>query len=341
MAQGATEPLAELGVQQAAAGEPEPQQASPPEAARPADADPPQPPAPPPVAVESRGPAAALPAPGLADDAPDVVAATDLPETTSGDPGRPGQLAVPSAEAFAVFGLVADAWRRGRFTPELFGAMEQRSTQRRATTDTSGVELLEKWIDGGKALIAGDHERASAVAGEFLALEKPPEWVTLLPLRFLARHPGPPPDWQVALFWGDPRNEARALVETAIRAAPNDRNLALARAVIDHLDGRHVEAARQAVALEAQLRPGRPRQVVTRFAGDQLLWSGDFDGAISWYKRLLMNPDRTEIGAVLRTLGQEGGPQMVARACAGGFAPACEAGRSPGGSRARRARPQP
>ena len=32
---------------------------------------------------------------------------------------------------------------------------------------------------------------------------------------------------------------------------------------------------------------------------------------------------------MLRTLSQEGGPQLVARACADGFAPACEAGRSP------------
>jgi hypothetical protein len=165
--------------------------------------------------------------------------------------------------------------------------------------------------------------------------------LTLLPARFLARHPGPPPDWQVALFWGDPRNEARTLVETAIAATPNDRNLALARAVVDHLDGRHAEAARRAIALEPQVRQGRPHQVVSRFAGDQLLWSGDFDQSISWYKKLLIAPDRTEIGAVLRTLSQEGGPQLVARACTGGFAPACEAGRGPGGPRTRRARPQP
>ena len=165
--------------------------------------------------------------------------------------------------------------------------------------------------------------------------------MTLLPVRFLARHPGSPPDWQVALFWADPRNEARPLVEAALAAAPNDRNLTLARAVVDHLDGKHADAARQAVALVPQLRQGRARQVVGRFTGDQLLWSGDVPTAISWYKRLLIAPDRTEIGAVLRTLSQEGGPQLVARACADGFAPACEAGRSPGGPRPRRARPQP
>jgi serine/threonine-protein kinase len=181
----------------------------------------------------------------------------------------------------------------------------------------------------------------AAIAAEFLALQHPPDWVTLLPTRFLARHPGPPPEWQVALFWADPRNEARALVESALAKVPNDRNLMLARAVVDHLDGEHAEAARKAIALEPQVRQGRVRQVVARFAGDQLLWSGEVATAISWYKRLLIAPDRTEIGAVLRTLSQEGGPQLVARACADGFAPACEAGRSPGGPRSRRARPQP
>jgi hypothetical protein len=110
--------------------------------------------------------------------------------------------------------------------------------------------------------------------------------------------------------------------------------------VVEHLDGKHAEAARRAVALETQLRTGRPRQVLVRFAGDQLLWSGQIAEAISWYKKLLVAPDRTEIGAVLRTLSQEGGPQLVARACADGFKPACEAGR-PLGPRARRARQQP
>ena len=77
----------------------------------------------------------------------------------------------------------------------------------------------------------------------------------------------------------------------------------------------------KAIALEPQVRQGRVRQVVARFAGDQLLWSGEVATAISWYKRLLIAPDRTEIGAVLRTLSQEGGPQLVARACAGVTSP--------------------
>ncbi len=248
---------------------------------------------------------------------------------------------MPPAEALSIFGMVADAWRRGRFRSELFDEVERRSASARAEAESPGAVLLSQWIAGGRALIAGDHETARGIAAEFLSLQNPPDWVTLLPARFLARHPGPPPDWQVALFWADPRNEARPLVESALATAPNDRNLVLARALVDHLDGRHADAARQAVALGPQLRPGRVRLVVARFAGDQLLWSGDAAAAISWYKKLLIAPDRTEIGAVLRTLSQEGGPQLVARACADGFAPACEAGRSPDGPRPRRARPQP
>jgi hypothetical protein len=143
------------------------------------------------------------------------------------------------------------------------------------------------------------------------------------------------------LFWADPRHEARALVETAAKAAPADRNLQLARALIDHLDGDHAEAARKALAIEPQMRQSRARDVVTRFAADQLLWSGDTSTAISWYKRLLTTPDRTEIGAVLRTLSQEGGPELVARACVDGFKPACDTGRALPGARGRRARPQP
>jgi serine/threonine-protein kinase len=257
-------------------------------------------------------------------------------------PATEGRWAIPPAEAFAIFGTVADAWRRGRFDAALFDNVEKRAASIRANTAAPGIELLVEWIDGGQALVAGDHDRARAIAGEFLALQNPPDWVALLPMRFLARHPGTPPDWQVALFWADPRSEARRLVGAALAAAPNDRNLALAVAVVDHLDGDHAGAARRAIALEPQLRQGRPRYVVARFIGDQLLWSGDAAAAISWYKRLLIAPDRTEIGAVLRTLSQEGGPTLMARACADGFAPACESGgRSHPGPRARRARPQP
>lgn len=249
---------------------------------------------------------------------------------------------MPPAEALATFGLVADAWRRGRFTPELFAEVERRSASMRApAAATTGVELLNRWIEGGKALIAGDRETARGVVAEFQKLDSPPEWATLLPARFLAKLPGTPPDWQVALFWADPRNESRALVEAEALALPTDRNLELARAVVDHLDGKHAEAARAAMALEPLMRQGRARLVVTRFAADQLLWSGDSATAISWYKRLLTTPDRTEIGAVLRTLSQEGGPQLVARACGDGFTPACDAGRPLQGPRGRRARPQP
>jgi hypothetical protein len=287
-------------------------------------------------------PAPPLAAHGLVADPPAAVTASDLPAAAGGEDNQAAaRWAMPPAEAFAIFGLVADAWRHGRFGSDLFTQIEPRSASMRSTQPSPGVELLGKWIAGGQALIAGDRETARTIAAEFLALEHPPDWVTLLPARFLARHPGPPPEWQVALFWADPRNEARALVESALAATPNDRNLMLARAVVDHLDGEHAEAARKAIALEPQVRQGRVRQVVARFAGDQLLWSGEVATAVSWYKRLLIAPDRTEIGAVLRTLSQEGGPQLVARACADGFAPACEAGRSPGGPRSRRARPQP
>jgi hypothetical protein len=202
---------------------------------------------PPPVATQA---ASQPPAPP---PAPAATAASNEEQPAA------GHWAMPPAEAFAIFGLVADAWRHGRFDSELFAQVEQRSASMRSTDPSPGVELLGKWIAGGRALIAGDH----------------------------------------------------------------------------------AEAARKAIALEPQVRQGRPRQVVARFAGDQLLWSGDIAAAISWYKRLLIAPDRTEIGAVLRTLSQEGGPQLVARACADGFTPACEPGRSPGGPRSRRARSQP
>jgi hypothetical protein len=259
---------------------------------------------------------------------------------TDTTPGAGSRFAVPPAEALAVFGLVADAWRKGRFPPVLFTEIERRSAPMRATA-TPGVDLLAHWIEGGQALIAGDRERAREVVAEFQALDPPPEWATLLPGRFLVRHPGPPPDWQVALFWADPRNEARALVDAAAKATPNDRNLQLARAVVDHLDGDHADAASKAVELEKQMRPGKARMVVARFAGDQLLWSGDTDAAISWYKKVATTRDRTEIGAMLRTLSQEGGPELIGRACAGGFTPACDNQRPAQALRGRRARQKP
>ena len=74
---------------------------------------------------------------------------------------------------------------------------------------------------------------------------------------------------------------------------------------------------------------------------NQLLWSSDLAAAISWYKKPLIAPDRTEIGAVLRTSSEEGGPALVPRACADGFRPAGDAGRPQAGPRARPARQQP
>jgi len=112
--------------------------------------------------------------------------------------------------------------------------------------------------------------------------------------------------------------------------------------VVEHFDGHHAEAARLAAALEPDLRVGPARVVLARFAGDQYLWSGDAATAISWYKKLLAAPDRTEIGAVLRVLVEEGGTTLLARACNDGFRPACDVGRPQlPAARARRARQQP
>jgi eukaryotic-like serine/threonine-protein kinase len=269
---------------------------------------------------------------------PDIATAAGAP-----GPGRlgQGQWAVPPAEAFAIFDRVGDAWRRGRFRPGLFTELEPLvASLRRSAGASPGVELIEGWVAGGQALIAGDREAARETVRSFFAIQHPPEWSTLLPARFLVRHQGRPSDWQVALFWGDPRGEARALVEEALRGAANDRNLLLARAVLEHLDGRHAEAAGQAKALDPLAR-GPARVVLARFTGDQLLWSGEVAPAISWSKRLLVAPDRTEIAAVLRTLSEEGGPPLVARACTEGFQPACEAGRPHPAQRVRRARQQP
>jgi hypothetical protein len=247
---------------------------------------------------------------------------------------------MPPAAALAIFDLIGDAWRKGRFEPGLFAEVERRvASLRRTTGATPGVELLESWVAGGKALVAGDYDTAREGLRSFFAIQNPPEWATLLPARFLARQAVPPPDWQVALCWGDPRGEARALVEAARRGTVNDRHLLLAQAVVEHLDGRHAEAASLAVALDPIAR-GPARVVLARFAGDQLLWSGDVATAISWYKKLLLAPDRTEIAAVLRTLSEEGGPQLVARACTEGFRPACDAGRPHPVQRNRRARQQ-
>jgi serine/threonine-protein kinase len=282
------------------------------------------------------------PSPPLAEE-PQVagIGAADSPDAPQRGPGgraAAGRWALPSNEAFALFDRIGDAWRRGRFSADLFTDLERRLAEMDAAAgERPGVQFLRGWVAGGQALARGDRERARANVESYLAIANPPDWAALLPVRFLARREGTPADWEVALFWADPRNEARGLVEQALAASPADRNLQLARAVVEHLDGDHAAAARLAVALEPSLRHAGARVVLARFAGDQLLWSGDVPAAISWYKRLLVAPDRTEIGAVLRVLSQEGGPPLVARACAGGFMPACDAAK-PAGPRARRAR---
>jgi serine/threonine protein kinase len=81
--------------------------------------------------------------------------------------------------------------------------------------------------------------------------------------------------------------------------------------------------------------------ILPALAGDPLLWSGDSRAAISWYKKVATTRDRTEIGTMLRTLSQEGGPELISRACDEGFAPACDPQQPAQALRGRRTRTQP
>ncbi len=209
-----------------------------------------KPPVPPPAGVTAPNmPAPPLAAHGLAADAPAAATASDHPAAAGGeDHQAAARWAMPPAEAFAIFGLVADAWRQGRF--ELRALHRGRAAVRRRCDrrdlDVPASSSSGSWIAGGKALIAGDREAARSVVAEFRRSTASAGLGDAAAGAIPGRHPGPPPDWQVALFWADPGTRRARWSKRRLAAAPNDRNLQLARAVVDHLDGKHAEAARKA-----------------------------------------------------------------------------------------------
>ena len=113
-----------------------------------------KPPVPPPAGVTAPN----VPAPPLAGSrSRRRRAAPQRPPTTIRPPprrrrpsSRRRSWAMPPAEAFAIFGLVADAWRRGRFGSELFTEIEQRSASMRSTDLESRRRALGE-LDRGRS----------------------------------------------------------------------------------------------------------------------------------------------------------------------------------------------
>jgi hypothetical protein len=121
-------------------------------------------------------------------------------------------------------------------------------------------EALAAWASGGLAYLAGRDAESRQALARSLAHGDLPAALELGPLVPQRRSAGGEiADWELALAYGDARGEAGALIETALARHPGEASLLLGRALVRHLDGRHLEAASEVAALLE-----RPETVVQR-----------------------------------------------------------------------------
>ena len=121
----------------------------------------------------------------------------------------------------------------------------------------AGVELLSQWIEGGQALVpatARRRARGRRVPGAAEPAGLGDAAAGAIPGAAPGRRPTG--RWRCS---GPIRATRRARWSRRRRGRAQRSQPELARAVVDHLDGNHAEAARQAVALEGLLRGVRPR----------------------------------------------------------------------------------
>ena len=223
---------------------------------------------------------------------------------------------------------ISQRWRQGRFDAAFFDDLAARVEELGSDLPASpDLELVGDWAAGGQALAAGDRASARELLERVIRNPVFGDWIQLLPGRFVGRREATAEtldDWRLAVFWGDPLGDAGELLEARIDDRGPQRTLLLGRAVLSHLDGRHAQAAAEGSELAPDFGGPQTASLISRFVGDQFLWSGDLGTAISWYKKIDSSASRAEIAAVLHALRLEGGTRFLATACEGGFRPACE-----------------
>jgi hypothetical protein len=245
------------------------------------------------------------------------------------------ELAIHDDELRTIAPLISalhEQWRHGRTDADFFAGLARATAAPANIEIAEDVALLATWARGGLALTGGNRERARSHLEEVASSPAFARWLPLLPARFVGQPSADgatKDEWRIDLFWGDPLGEARQRLEQRTAEIGERRVLALGLAVVDHLDGHPETAATEAIEIAAQFEGSPSYPLVARFVGDELLWSGDVAGALSWYNRLPGVTSPQEIGAVLRTLNLEGGRPLLQLACDDGFEPACRVGDLP------------
>jgi serine/threonine-protein kinase len=214
---------------------------------------------------------------------------------------------------------------RSDFEALLAGARELQAKRPEATQ----AKWVEIFAAGGIAYLDGRTEPARAALVQILAASGDAAFVEASPLRFARAGASVSTlgDWQLAVGYGDARREAGAPLDRALATQPGDATLRLARAFLDHLDGRH-EAARAAADTLYAASPGA---AAARLLAEETQHLGRAEEALRWY-RIAISAAGRDAGPIALQAAQlaarelkrpDEAREILADACAVGDALAC------------------
>jgi eukaryotic-like serine/threonine-protein kinase len=230
---------------------------------------------------------------------------------------------------------------RGPLSAADFEAMHRRSAAALARKPEDRLaRTQETFARGGLAYLRGDDTAARLALVEMGERhEVPPTALATAPLwAFGQRDPEAPfADWEVAIIYGDAREEGLAMVDRHLAAEPDDFRAGLGRAFLLRLHGRGEEALsgagelyRRAAAAEAPEAPA-----IALFAAEELALAKRWGEALDWYRRAAAGGGQLAAVAGLqggRVAAEELGDAPAARnlldaACTAGSALACQRAR--------------
>jgi Protein kinase domain len=156
--------------------------------------------------------------------------------------------------------------------------------------------LVRTYAEGGLAYLRGDHAEAQRTLQQLGAAEGS-GFTELWPLSLLRKllGAGEIAAWAVAVSYTDARHEAAGLITAELAARPQNLAARFGKALVEHLDGRHGEAAQTTEALHG-LAPRDLAPRVAIYAGEEREHAGDLEEALGWFRAAVSSPVAAEAG---------------------------------------------
>lgn len=194
--------------------------------------------------------------------------------------------------------------RTQRLTAQDFAEIAARSTAlSRRPVDAAKGAAMAAFARGGQAYLDGRLDEAATVLLELASL---PGMATLaggpgpLPLMVLREHATGTPvkEWELAVGYGDARNEGIDAADAALAATPGDSRLLLGRAQLHRFDGNHTAAIADAEA-SLQAHTKYRAGAVAMFVAEEYAALANYSQALDWYRRAVAEGGRVGSAAAM------------------------------------------